>query len=198
MRNNRSEYGWEWLKDYLKDEIAKAKDKQGLDDEQLTIIDEMILEPLGRTDTDPLLSLGSLFTAFLMVGWLKLGFSFSQFEPLCHEPGLELSATFFRMCPTSKASNAPSPSGVSQFWDGIICNEMYNWDDAKNAFDLCLKDSSLAPWIRVTTLQLKAWHHVRLQEYNAVRETLQQLRNNLSVSKPTADLSHRVHQSIRR
>lgn len=187
MENNRSEPGREGLKEYLKEQIVKAKDQQGLADEQLAIINKMILEPLGRTDREPLVFLGALFTAFLMLGWLKLGFLPSQFEPLCHEPGLELSATFFRMFPTSKVSDAPSPSGVSQFWDGIICNEMYNWDDAKNAFDLCLSDPSLAPWARVTALQLKAWHHVRLQEYDTARETLQQLRDNLSVSKPTAD-----------
>lgn len=187
MENNRSEAGWEGLKEYLKDQIVKAKDQQGLADEQLAIINNMILEPLGRTDTEPLVLLGALFTAFLMLGWLKLGFLPSQLEPLCREPGLELSATFFRMFPTSKASDAPSPSGVSQFWDGIISNEMYNWDDAKNAFDLCLSDPSLAPWVRVTALQLKAWQHVRLQEYDIARETLEQLRDNLSVSKPTAD-----------
>ncbi len=187
MENNRSEVSWEGLKEYLKDQIVKAKDQQGLADEQLAIIDNMILEPLGRTDTEPLLLLGVLFTAFLMLGWLKLGFLPSQLEPFCHEPGLELSATFFRMVPTSKAGDAPSPSGVSQFWDGIISNEMYNWEDAKNAFDLCLSDPSLAPWVRVTALQLKVWHYVRLQEYDTARETLDQLRDNLSVSKPTAD-----------
>jgi len=187
MENNQSEAGWEGLKEYLKDQIVKAKDQQGLADEQLAIINKMILEPLERTDREPLVLLAALFTAFLMLGWLKLGFLPSQFEPLCHEPGLELTATLFRMFPTSKASDAPSPSGVSQFWDGIICNEMYNWDDAKTAFDLCLSDPSLAPWMRVTALQLKAWHHVRLQEYETARETLQQLRDSLSVSKPTVD-----------
>ncbi len=135
MENNRSEDSWEGLNEYLKDQIFKAKDKQGLADEQLAIINNMTLEPLGRNDTEPLVLLGALFTAFIMLGWLKLGFFPSQFEPLCHEPGLELSATFFRMFPISRASDAPSPSGMSQFWDGMICNEMYNWNDAKNAFD---------------------------------------------------------------
>jgi hypothetical protein len=186
MQNNRSEADWEGLKEYLKDQIVKATDQQGLADEQLAIIN-VILEPLERTDREPLVLLGTLFTAFLMLGWLELGFLPSQFEPFCHEPGLELSATFFRMFPKLKASDAPSPSGVSQFWDGIICNEMYNWDDAKNAFDLCLDDPSLPPWMRVTALQLKAWHHVRLQEYETAHETLQQLRDTLSVSKPTVD-----------
>ena len=187
MENNRGEAGWEKLKEYLEEQIVKAKDQQGLADEQLAIINKMILEPLGRIDREPLVLLGALFTAFLMLGWLKLGFLPSQFEPLCHEPGLELTATFFRMFPTSKARDAPSPCGVSQFWDGIICKEMYNWEDAKTAFDLSLKDPSLPPWIRVTALQLKVWHHVRLQEYDTARETLQQLRDNLSVSKPIAD-----------
>ena len=123
------------LKAYLEEQIVKAKDQRGLADEQLTIINKMILEPLGRTDREPLVLLGALFTAFLMLGWLKLGFLPSQFEPLCHEPGLELSATFFRMFPTSKANGAPAPSGVSQFWDGIICNEMFSWEDAKTRID---------------------------------------------------------------
>ncbi len=187
MGNNQSEASWEGLKEYLKNQILKVKDRQSMADEQLVIIDKMILEPLERTDREPLALLGALFTAFLMLGWLKLGFLPSQFEPLCHEPGLELTATFFRMFPTSKASGAPSPSGVSQFWDGIICNEMYNWDGANNAFYLCLSDPSLAPWMRVTALQLKAWHHVRLQEYEIARETLQELRDNLGVSKPKVD-----------
>jgi len=187
MDNQLDDKNWKLIKEHLKEQIAKAEDQQGLADEQLVIINKMILEPLERTDRKTIEFLGVLFTAFIMVGWLKLGFLPSQFEPLCHELGLELTATFFRMFPTSKASNAPSPSGVSQFWDGIICKEMYNWDDSKNAFDLCLSDPSLAPWMRVTALQLKAWHHVRLQEYDSSRETLQQLRDNLSVSKPTVD-----------
>ena len=187
MENNRSEPGWEWLKEYLKKQIAEAEDQRGLGDEQRAIINGMILEPLGKADQKSWETGMFLFIAFLMVGWVKLGFLPSQFEPLCHEPGLELTATFFRVFPTSKASNAPSPSGVSQFWDGIICEAMYNWEDAKTAFALSLNDLSLPSWIRVSALQLKAWHHVRLQEYDAARETLQQLRHNLSVSKPTVD-----------
>jgi len=187
MENNPSEDGWEGLNEHLKEQIFKAIDQQGLADGQLAIINKMILEPLERTVDKSIEYLVVLFATSIMLGWLKLGFLPSQFEPLCHEPGLELSATFFRMFPTSKASDAPSPSGMSQFWDGMICNEMHNWDDAKNAFDLCLSDPFLAPWVRVTALQLKAWHHVRLQEYDTARETLQQLRDNLSVSKPTAD-----------
>jgi len=186
MENNQSEVGWERLTEDLKDQIVKATDQQGLADEQRAIINMMILKPLERvgeavkrTDSEPieiLTALGTFFTAFLMVGWLKLRFLPSQFES-CMEKlgGLELSATFFRMSPGIKARNAPSPSGVSQFWDGIICEEMYDWDGAKNAFDLCLNDSSLPLWMRVTALQLKTWHYVRLQQYETAQETLQQL-----------------------
>jgi len=38
MENNRSEANWEGLKEYLKDQIVKAADQQGLADEQLAII----------------------------------------------------------------------------------------------------------------------------------------------------------------
>ena len=81
----------------------------------------------------------------------------------------------WKVFPTTEASDAPSPSGMSQFRDGMICNRMDNWNDAKNAFALCLSDPSLAPWVLVTALQLKARPHVRLQEYDTARETLRQL-----------------------
>jgi len=187
MEDNRSEPNWQRVKEYLKEQIAEAEDHRNLGDEQRAIINSMILEPLEKADQKSWEDVTFLFVAFLMVGWVRLGFLPSQFEPLCHKPGLELTATFFRVFPTLKATSAPSPSGVSQFWDGIICEVMYNWEDAKTAFDLSLNDPSLPPWIRVSALQLKAWHHLRLQEYNAVRETLQQLRRNLKVSKPAVD-----------
>lgn len=195
MENNRSEAGWEGLKEYLREQIAGAEDQQGLADEQRAIINQMILEPLERApealekaDRETMGFLLVPFVAFIMVGWLKLGFLPSQLKSWMEElGGLELSATFFRMFPRIKAGNAPAPSGVSQFWDGIICKEMYTWEDAKNAFDLCLNDPSLPPWMRVTALQLKVWHHVWLQEYDTARQTLEQLRDNLSVSKPKVD-----------
>jgi len=187
MENKRSEPEWERLKEHLKEQITETEDQRGLGDEQRAIINGMILEPLEKADQKSWETGMFLFIAFLMVGWVKLGFLPSQLEPLCNKPGLELTATFFRIFPILKASNAPSPSGVSQFWDGIICEAMYSLEDAKTAFDLSLNDLSLPSWIRVSALQLKAWHHVRLQEYDAARETLQQLRDNLSVSKSTVD-----------
>jgi hypothetical protein len=187
MENDESQPSWERSKEYLKEKIAEAEDQGGLGDEQRAIINAMILEPLEKGDPESWETWMHFFVGFLMLGWLKLGFLPSQFAPLCDEPGLELTATFFRLFPTQRASDAPSPSGVSQFWDGIICEATYNWEDAKTSFDLALKDPSLPQWIQVCALQLKAWHHFRVQEYDAARETLRQLRDNLSVSKPKVD-----------
>lgn len=187
LENGERQLSRKRLKEYLKEQIAEAEDQRGLADEQRAIINAMILEPLDKGDPESWETWMFFFVGFLMLGWLKLGFLPSQFTPLCGEPGLELTATFFRLFPTQRASDALSPSGVSQFWDGIICEATYNWEDAKTSFDLALKDPSLPQWIQVCALQLKAWHHFRVQEYNAARETLGQLRDNLSVSKPKID-----------
>lgn len=187
MKNDKSQQSLKNLKEYLKKQMAEAEAQRGLGDAERAIITVMILEPLEKADQELRETAKFVFIASLMVGWVKLGFLPSQFKPLYHESGLELIATFFRLDPTLGASNAPSPSGVSYFWDGIICEGMYDWEDAKNAFDLSLQDLSLPLWMRVTAMQLKAWHHLRAREYDAARETLEQLRDNLSESKPKID-----------
>ena len=181
------EQGWERLTASLEEEIAEAGNQRGLGEEQRAIITEMMLEPLRRGAQEDPGVLTLYLVGFLMVGWVRLGFLPSQLAPFCREPGLELTATFCRLLPTLRDSDRLSPSGASQFWDGLICNATRNWEDAKTAFDLCLEDPSLPLWMRVSALQLKDWHHVRAQEYDAARETLRRLRDNLTVSKSKAD-----------
>jgi hypothetical protein len=188
IANNSSGPSWEQTKAFLKQEMAKAEDRRDLGDEQRAIINRMIMEPLETGDSDSWETRMSAFLVVLMLGWLKLGFLPSLFESwMIQLGGLDLTATFFRLWPKHKANDAPSPSGVSQFWDGIVCEALYELYDAKTAFDHSLNDPSLPPWIRVNALQLKAWYHFRLQEYDSVREILRQLRDNQSVSKSKVD-----------
>ena len=84
MENNRSQPSWEWLKEYLKKQIAEAEDQRGLGYEQRAIINEMILQPLEKGDQESLETWISLFVALLMLGWVKLGFLPSRVKRPSH------------------------------------------------------------------------------------------------------------------
>ena len=74
LENDESQPSREWLKEYLKEQIAEAEDQRGLGDEQRAIINKMILDPLEKGDPDSWETWMVFFVGFLMLGWLKLGF----------------------------------------------------------------------------------------------------------------------------
>lgn len=182
MDNYESDFDRNVLKEFVLELLNEVENQRNLSGEEFEIVATMILEQLERTDTAPLEFLGIVTVGVIMVGWLKLNFLPSQ---LPHN--FELSATFFRMAPIERAPDAPAPSGMSQFWDGIYSKGMSGSEDASRAFDLCLEDPSLPQWARVTALQLKVWHHAKLEEFSQARGYADKLRDNLSVSQSKAD-----------
>jgi len=191
MENNEMRSIMGDLTPLLKDELAKTADKRGLTAEERAVIHEKILMNMERdwekeeeAAASPeaafnlaMMPITMVFMGYLMLGWIRLGFLPSQ---LPNE--IDLTATFRRYVPSLS-----NPSGESRFWDGIVWIEMSDMEKSKTAFDLCSHDTALLPWMQMTAMQITAWHHVRLNEYDAARQTLERLRDLLVESKTKAD-----------
>ena len=182
MDNYENDLDRKGLRDSFLELLSEEEKQRNLSNEEFEIVADMILEPLEKNDTSPFEFLGVLLVGVIMLEWLRL-----QFLPSQIPHNFELTATLFRMYPSSKLPEAPAPSGMSQFWDALISKGMSKPDDANKALDWCLDDTSLPQWARVTALELKVWHHARVQEYNEAYSYINMLRDSLYASKSKAD-----------
>jgi len=182
MDNHEGDLDRKGLRESFLELLSEEEKQRNLSSDEFEIVANMILEPLERNDTPPFDFFSILLLGTIMLEWLRLQFLPSQFPH-----GFDLTATLFRLYPTSRALEAPEPNGMSQFWDAILSKGMSKLEEASWALDLCLEDPSLPQWARVTALQLKVWHHARVQEYNEAYSYVNMLRDSLYVSKSKAD-----------
>lgn len=182
MENNLDDVNWEKLINTLRDLITGIAEQKGLVEEQRAIIDDKIFKQLESITIISADAIVLLMVGVIMVGWLKVGLLPSE---LPNE--LNITATFFRYYPESKASDAPEPGGESHFWDGLFCIGIDDFITAKASFALCLSDDYLPHWMRVIVLQFEIWHFVRSDEYELAYETLDLLRESLYINDPMVD-----------
>jgi hypothetical protein len=168
MGNNLDDAGWELVKKDLKKRIAEADERVELADQQRAIVEEMILEPLEAI-TDSLERSFLYFLGCVMAAWIKIGFLPSEFDTTADRINSRLSA-----------NGELSFIGEWQFWQGLYFKEAENWGEAKNSFDLAVRDASLLQGIQLASLQLKAWCHVGLGEYGEAVKVLLELRNTVN------------------
>lgn len=160
MENQLDDNFWELEKGKLRETLEEESDYQGLAVKQRAIIQETILKPLDEGDES--FQKWIWFLGWAVVGGLKFGLLPSEFL-----------ASFGRK-PSNNANTEEA------FWFALALTELSDMVKAKQYIDVALRDSFLPRGIRLASLQLKAWSHVRLGEYGEVSATLTELRNSVS------------------
>jgi len=194
MDKNTNDIDWKSAIEHVKDMTLTVAEKLDLVDEEKDILNEWMLsneralERLkNKTDEQALTLLGCIVMSLIMVGWLELGFSPSQFKAWGAEinNSWDLTASLYswRKMFKKTASNIPEMNGVSQFWASLM---KIGWGDcvqAKELIDIALMDDSLPQGMRLTGLQIKNYCNVKLKEYDQSEKTLLELFNSVSTSQ---------------
>ena len=152
MNNQLSNNGWELEKNKLREALEEEVDFQGLAVEQREIIHETILRRLDEGDESD--QKWIWFLGWALVGGLKFAFMPSEFM-------------------ASLVKN----NGEEKFWFALALKELAQDAEAIRYINDALHDSSLPRGIRLGSLQLKVWCHVRLGEYAEALAILNELAN---------------------